>query len=576
VNVQALKPSEDINTFLDYLYLPEDTGYVYAPTKTVADGKFTQHYFQWPQDRHKLVEWVLTTTPTAEVYIAPALFSEPSAQKSSFKSTNVLWTEFDGNYPASFGDVPQPTFRVQSSDAGHQHAYWRLDEPITSYQTVEAYNRTLAYGLQADASAWDCNQVLRPPGTRNHKRDTFTAISYASDLHLPLGLFVPTEAVGEVTEFDLTVIPDIQDIIYKYEFPVAVSSLLRTRDLAVGERSTGLMKLGFYCAEMGMSDAEIFSVIRNADDRWGKFAGRTDRDQRLLDLIGRVRIKYPVTEFQTDVIPVYGFQSFMEHEIQVEWVIPELLQEQGYLLLTGPSGVGKTQWSLRWAIHLALGRDYLGFSINKPRKIGFLSLEMAHADLKYFLAIMAKDYSDEDKALLETNLILVPYGEPIYFDNKEGQQQVIDIIEATGVEGVFIDSTGSTTSGGLSNEDTVKRIMDFNDSLRKRMGVFTWYIHHMRKASGDNKKPNKLSDVYGNQYLVNRATTVMCLWPNHSKIDVLPLKIRLGPQGVPWSIARVGNLSFERTSSVNILTSADDESTYEPPGKDFGHNFGDV
>lgn len=576
MNVQALKPSEDINTFLDYLYLPGDTGYVYAPTKTVADGSFHQHFFQWPEDRHKLVEWMLNTTANSEVYIAPALFSEPSAQKQSFKSTNVLWTEFDGNFPAAFEDVPAPTFRVQSSDPSHQHAYWRLDEPITDYRTVEAYNRTLAYDLQADASAWDCNQVLRPPGTRNHKRDTFTSIAFTSVGALNLGLFTPTESVGDVTEFDTTVIPDIQDIIYKYEFPVAVSSLLRTRDLPVGERSSGLMALGYYCAEMGMSDAEIFSVIRNADDRWGKFAGRTDRDQRLLDLISRVRVKYPITEYQTDVIPVYGFQSFMEHEIQVEWVIPDLLQEQGYLLLTGPSGVGKTQWSLRWAFQLALGRDWLGLQVTRPRKIAFFSLEMPHPDLKYFLAIMAKDYSDEDKAILEQNLILVPYGEAIYMDQKEGQQQIIDIIEAINPDGIIVDSTGSTTSGGLSNEEVVKRIMDFNDSLRKRMGIFTWYIHHMRKASGDNKKPNKLSDVYGNQYLVNRATTVLCLWPNHSKIDVLPLKIRLGPQGVPWAIARVGNLNFERTSSVNILTSADDESTYEAPKSDFGQSFGDI
>lgn len=552
--MQALRPSEDVTSFLDYLF-GDATGYVYAPSKVVETESFTQDFFRWPEDKYKLVEWVLKTTPTAEVYVAPALFSHPSAQKEAFKQTNVLWTEFDGNMPQNFGDIPAPTLRIQSSDETHQHCYWKLEEPLSDWREVEALNRTLAYSLNADASSWDCNQVLRPPGTRNHKRDTYVAVAFdGGGSVLPAGLFTPTYPTATVTEFDADTIPDVTDIIYKYEFPVAVSSLLRTKELPVGERSTALMRLGFSLAEMGMSDAEIYSVVRNADDRWGKFRNRTDRHQRLLDLVSRVREKFPAVEYQTDIIPVFGFQSFLEHEIHIEWVIPGFLQEGGYMLLTGPSGIGKTQFSLRWAINMALGRSsWLDLTINRPVKIAFFSLEMNFADLKYFLSLMAQDLNDEEKALLEENLILVPYGEPIYLDKDETRQQFTDIIEAIQPDGVFVDSLGSTTSGGLSDENTVKRIMDFNDSLRNKYGVFTWYIHHMRKASGDNKKPNKLSDVYGNQYLVNRATSVLCLWPNANKIEVIPLKVRMGPQGVAWNITRVGNLDFERAAAVNLV-----------------------
>lgn len=578
--MHVLNPSNDINTFLDFLYNPNDSGYVYAPTKDAESGEFKQDFFKWPEDRSKLVEWINTTTEHAEVYIAPALFSQPSAQKESFKSTNVLWTEFDGNYPESFGDVPSPSLVVQSSDIRHAHCYWRLSEQLRDYKEVEAYNRTLTYSLGADASAWDCNQVLRPPATTNHKRQTVTSISKAfSEAPLPLALFVPTYNTAPVEQFDTTVIPDVTDIIYAYQFPTVVSDLLRSKDLPVGERSTALMRLGFYCAEMGMSDAEIFSVVRNADDRWGKFKGRTDRDKRLLDLISRVREKYPATDYQTDIIPVFGFQSFLEHEIHVEWVIDGLLQEQGYLLLSGPSGIGKTQFTLRFVMQMCLGRDYLGEKVNRPRKIVVFSLEMAHADLKYFVEIMARDYSDEDKALLEENLIFVPYGEPIYLNTDEGRQQFTDIIEAIQPDGIIVDSLGSTTTGGLSNEDTVKAIVDFNDKIRKKYGIFTWFIHHMRKASGDNKKPNKLDDVYGNQYIVNRATTVLCLWPNKSgdnKIDVIPLKIRLGAKRDTWTIQRIGNLQFEKTASVNIVTMSQMISDDTHQGPTTGTTFGDI
>jgi KaiC/GvpD/RAD55 family RecA-like ATPase len=573
--LQLVNHSEDINSFLDFLYLPTDEGYVYAPTKDAETGEFKQDFFKWPEDRPKLVEWVLRTTAKAEVYIAPALFSVPSAQKEAFKSTNVLWTEFDGNYPDSFGEVLAPSLRVQSSDASHQHCYWRLDTPITDYREVEAFNRTITYGLNADASAWDCNQVLRPPGTVNHKRDTLTQLAFTSETVYPIGLFTPTYPTAVVTEFNTDVIPDVTDIVYKYEFPPQVSSLLRTKDLPVGDRSTAMMRLGFYCAEMGMSDAEIFSVIRNADDRWGKFKGRTDRDKRLIDLISRVREKYPATDYQTDVIPVFGFESFMEHEIHVEWLVDGLLQERGYMLLTGPSGVGKTQFTLRMCINMALGRkEFAGEKIMRPVKILVFSLEMAHADLKYFLSIMAKDFTKEDTELLEKNLILVPHGESIYLNQDEGRNQLTDIIEAIEPDVVVIDSMGSTSSGGLSNEDTVKSIMDFNDKIRKKYGVATWFIHHMRKASGDNKKPNKLDDVYGNQYIVNRATTVLCLWPNRdNKIDVIPLKIRLGAKRDTWAVHRIGNLDFERTASVSIMMTQDD---VQAPVKITNNSFGDI
>lgn len=574
--MQALRPNEDVTTFLDYLFHPDDSGYVYAPSKVIETESFNQDFFRWPEDKYKLVEWVLKTTPTAEVYIAPALFSHPSAQKDSFKQTNVLWTEFDGNMPQTFGDIPTPTLRIQSSDESHQHCYWKLEEPLSDWREVEALNRTLAYTLNADASAWDCNQVLRPPGTRNHKRDTFVSMAFnGGGTTLPAGLFTPTYPTTVVTEFDTDTIPDVTDVIYKYEFPVAVSALLRTKELPVGERSTALMRLGFSLAEMGMSDAEIFAVVRNADDRWGKFRGRTDRNQRLLDLISRVREKFPAVDYQTDIIPVFGFQSLLDHEIHIEWVLPGLLQEKGYMLLTGPSGIGKTQFSLRWAINMCLGRtSWLDIVINRPTKIAFFSLEMNFADLKYFLSLMAQDLTNEEKAILEQNLILVPYGEPIYLDKDESRQQFTDIVEAINPDGVIIDSLGSTTSGGLSDETTVKRIMDFNDMLRNKYGVFTWYIHHMRKASGDNKKPNKLSDVYGNQYIVNRATTVLCLWPNANKIEVIPLKIRMGPQGVTWNITRVGNLDFERASNVSFVFN--DESQPAPIIKSVATEFKDL
>lgn len=225
-------------------------------------------------------------------------------------------------------------------------------------------------------------------------------------------------------------------------------------------------------------------------------------------------------------------------------------------------------------MNLALGRSYLGLTIERPYRMIFVSCEMGHAALKWFLAIMSKELTEEELALLEQNLVVVPLGEPWYLDNAKGQESFEELLQAVRPDGFIFDSVGSATTGELSTESTVKTIMDFNDRIRNKYGVFSWYIHHNRKATSDNKKPNKLSDVYGNQYLVNRATSVYCLWPHGNQIEVLPLKKRLAALEEPWVVVRTpDNLDFHRKKmpSFNQLTVVENP---DPPTQDYDPPMG--
>lgn len=563
--LQAVDSTSETELFVDYLYDGLE-GYVYCATKDPT-GNFQQYFYEWPAQRSDLLTFISEHGDQHDTYVAPAVFKEPDAHRKHFKATNVVWAEFDGEVPTELSGTPKPTLRVISSFAGHEHWYWRLSAPETSADTVEHINRSITYFLGADASGWDCNQVLRPPSTTNHKNGQRVHIIRKSDLSVGLDDFSELPPPPEIQpEITLDVIPDALDVLLKYSWPDEAVKLFRTTSIEQGGRSSALMKLGYFCAEMGMSDVEIFAVIRNADDRWGKFKDRTDRNKRLTDLITRVRIKYPsLISNDEDFIPVFGLRSLLDSEIEIEWVIPGLLQEQGYMLLTGVSGVGKTQVSLRIALALALGRNWLGFEIDRPHRVLVMSLEMGHADIKYFLETMTQDMSEEDLDLLEQNLIIVPYGEAIYMDTEAGKQQLETIIKTVEPEGVFFDSVGSTTAGRISEEGPVKALMDYNDHLRKKYGVFTWYIHHMRKAQGDNKKPKNLADVYGNQYLVNRATSVYCLWQDKgkSRIEVIPLKKRLSKLEPVWEITRLVNLDFIRNDDVQIVEEPAEPVTIE-------------
>jgi KaiC/GvpD/RAD55 family RecA-like ATPase len=544
-----LNPTGEIQDFFEFLY-GEQTGYVYTPTK--HNDVWEKNFFEWPSQRAELISFCLKEAANKDVYCGPALYEKPTGRKEDVKGSYVLWTEFDGSLPPAeaFGDMPSPTRRIRSSEEGHEHFYWRLDYFEVDVDRLERANRGIAYSLGADTSAWDANQVLRPVSTYNHKRGKPVLTLAKSDKQYSVDVFskvpVPPTVVTDVDEVHL---PDALNVVAKYRWESEAFDFFRKVEIPHGRRSHAMMRLAFYCAEMRMSDSEAYAILMNADDRWGKFKGRTDRKRRLLDIINKARLKYPLTVAVAEDTPVFNFQDFLDVDIQVEWVIPGLLQKAGYLLMSGPPGTGKTQLSLRFAINLALGRDFLGYSAGEPLRLLFISMEMGHADLKYFLEQMAETLTAEERELLKANLFIWPLGHGVMLGEKSGQQKVEALIEEYKPDGVFFDSLGMATTDELTEEGVVKQIMDWCARLRKDTGIFAWFLHHNRKAQSTNKKPNKLADVYGSQYITSYATTVLGLWPAGDKIELSALKVRLAKLFPSTYIQRLAGLNFTATNA---------------------------
>lgn len=567
------KPSENqLDDFFSLIY-GDTEGFAYLALKNPDSNQMSwkQEWFAWPSESVKLITRVEEQSSKYEVYYGPALYASKKATKQNVLGSTVLWVELD-NLPKKVSEVPEPTVRVRSSlNTEHEHWYWKLDV-LVDVPELERYNYALASCLGADISGWDSTQVLRPPFSYNHKRKAGVGLTSKSSVVYSIDNFqqVPTPPKLDDVELEED-IPAIEDVIAKYKFPGTVWMLFK-KGVPEGSRSDGLMALGYSLAEMQLPNHEILALLLNADQRWGKFAGRNDQVRRLSQIVSIARNKYPlitldpVGKFQT-----YGFLSLLNTEIHLEWVWEGLLQEAGYFLLSGPPGVGKTQFALDFSQRAALGQNFLERNIGKPRRIGFLSLEMGHADLKFFAELQGKSYNKEELDMLEENLRFLPLGEPLYLNKEQPREALEEWIYEEKLEGVVIDSLGSTTEQELSQESDVKTIMDFNDRLRQRHNVFTMFVHHHRKASGDNKKPNKLADVYGNQYITARATTVFCLWDgsNDTTLTGIPLKVRLSKKPDPLEIYRDAKLHFTLLKSgitVAKKEKGDNEVTQEDQG----------
>lgn len=569
LETSAQSEREQLGLFFDYIYGSEE-GYAYCARKVTGNQhQFTQEFFAWPTQRSDLIDYVLKSRSEYEVYTAPALFTQKEGTKAAVKGSRVFWVEFDGKLPDSLQGLPEPTLRIQSSGEGHEHWYWKLNQSVEAFADIESVNRALTYLFGADSSGWDACQILRPPHTFNHKRQRpVTLLDVKEGIELDPGLFAGLPQPPPPVEAPIPEkIPDIQEVIFKYQFSTPVANLFR-HGVPEGQRSSGLMSLGYYLAELNMTVEEMLSVLMNADERWGKFKGRNDRLVRLMEIITIARAKYPPrTEGDpgTPKLQPLGFRTLLATKVELEWVWDGLLQKAGYMLLTGPSGIGKTQFSLGAAHSLALGKKFLERDVGGPKRIGFFSLEMGLIDLKYFLMQMGEGYTEVEKDILEENMHFFPLGEPLYMTKPEVRTEIEELVGDLKLDGIMVDSLGSATDEEVSDEK-FKKFFHWNDQLRMRTGAFTWYIHHHRKASGDNKKPNKLSDVYGSQYITSYATSVLCLWEGSiaNTTQLIPLKVRLAPKPPQFNMHKDGNLQFTKltpkigpASTVITLDSGD-------------------
>ena len=152
----------DLEKYLDLLF-GDDEGYVYAPYKD--EDEWIKVFFKWPDQKEDLITDI--GWDVGDQYIAPALFGSKSTK--DFRSSRVVWVDFDEGTPHELGDFPKPTIRVRSSNSNKEHWYWKLDRAIGSSDEIERFNRQLAYALNGDRGCWNYGRVLRPPTTRNYK-----------------------------------------------------------------------------------------------------------------------------------------------------------------------------------------------------------------------------------------------------------------------------------------------------------------------------------------------------------------------------------------------------------------------
>jgi len=573
----------EVNLFLDKLYGGEE-GVVYAPTldrKLPPKEGWDQQFFNWPAERDSIVEHVIKSTGNRECYISPSLFKvKGNSRKENLKGSKVVWAELDGKELQPVADLPAPSFWLQSSNEGHTHIYWELDKFCPDVNMIEDVNRAVTTALGADSSGWDANQVLRFPLTANHKRGVFTGplqVNQAPE-HLFIGSFssIPRPEISlTLDKFNLDKVPgNINEMAWLKVLGEKGTELFFEKEIGEGDRSTAMMALAYYMAENdnpGWTDYEMFAVLYGADEKWGKFKGRRDRNQRLIDIIVKARQKYPSTVGNEFVDKEFGYISLtqlLEETKPVEYTIPGLLIEYGSFMLVGMPGTGKTQMTMQIAMHMACGKTYLKYELVDPKRAIFFSLEMGDSELLSFAEKMAKSFTAEERELIDQNLRIYPIGQPVYMNSKEGQRVIDSQIAEFQPEGVFVDSYSMALMGDLNSDTAVNDMNAWVKQQRMKHKCFFWFIHHMRKSQQGNKKPKHMDDIYGSTFIAAGITNASLLWKSGNSLEFSSLKNRHDKPEATYRIIRDENTLMFGIDGIAGITQAAEAEVEEGEDND--------
>lgn len=560
-------PYKELRDFFTFLY-EDKIGFAYSPTKNPGNGVWEENYFRWPEQERELIKHVLREQSNNEVYISPGLFRNAGAEKEDFLGSNVIWAELDYGVPTERRleelGLPKVSVRVRSSTPDHEHWYWKLDYFESNADNLESLNKRIVYALDGDLGTWNCNRVLRPPRTTHHESGKKVELVESTPGAYSITPFIllddPPVGEGDYrSEVDLEGLPDILDVIATYKWPEKALELFKGS--GGKDRSNTMCSLAYYCAEMGMEDKEVMTVINAVDLRWKKFTGRNDRMRCLTGVLLRARLKYPLLiskneDDHTDEFLSYSFRELLTLDIRFEWAIEKLVQKHGLAIITSQPGVGKTQMSMQAAMAAAVGKPFLQWEVPNPRNVVFFSLEMWLDDIMEQMKQQVQTLTEEEMELFYRNFRLVPLGESIHLDKPGTQAKMLRYLEKNPATGIFIDSLSHSMSKSPNDEEVVGATFAFlRGRIIKDMDAYVWFVHHDRKPNGQNKRPDTLADVYGSQFIERDMTTGINLWKTDPKdpwspIEVTSTKLRMATQFESFVVKRLPSLTFEITNGA--------------------------
>ncbi|MGY4650579.1 AAA family ATPase [Mycobacterium sp. URHB0021] len=395
-----------------YLITATGTGVHLGPNGKPRHSSWRERPYTWPAQADKAVNAILAAAPHSDVYVCPYVMKDRTRAKGTAVTHTLVHADIDrgtadseGTSSEALDDVAQlhvlvhqvqmrsdfDGFAVASGTPGHAHVYVPLAAPVTAAQH-EALCRALTKRLGGDPGKISDNDLLRPPGTFNHKRAAFggkpTPVlsvegifpdnrvdprALADALGVDLGAVTNgkagTAAVPTRCEsVDLTAHPDVQAAL----------------DNVTGDRSGDTYRVVAACKDDGLTLEQTRYVVASRADLAGRLDERNDDDvltcwlkviddqQQQVQIIGgSVGGDDDDQQATPPEPPLYTSRILTRAALRElpdpEPLIDNVLDQGTIVLLYGKWGTAKTFIALDWGLSVLTGRKWQARAVEQRR-----------------------------------------------------------------------------------------------------------------------------------------------------------------------------------------------------------------
>jgi len=492
----------------------KDEDFVFLSKKNLANNNWKDTPLRFNKDIvSMIVKWLERNPPNENnLYYCPLPFSKPQRHKEYVKGSRYLWSDMD---KIKIKNLPLPPTLYWESSPGRWQGLWELDRFLKP-QEAEVLNKRLTYMMGADKGGWDLTQVLRIPGTINHKyknKPRVGKVIKSNKMYLSDALHKALKPPEDEVSFTLSSTPnlDCQEILLQYREKIdrQALSLLLKETATVGKRSEILWYLENKLLEAGLSPTQVFVLIKNS--AWNKYKGRADEDFRLKTELEKI-ISGKIKEVTTDK-PVCGKQEEDEEEppksvgLRIEgyrevmsnlrshpgWLVEGFWMRRSHGIVAGEPKSFKSILTLDLAISVASGKPFLGqYPILEKGPVIIIQNENSDWIMKDRIEKMIVSKGLGGTLKLENRRLRgdFPPNLPLYFVNQQGfllndplhQQLVEKIVGEYKPVLVMFDPLYLMFDGDVNSAKDLSPILNWMLGLKHKYNTGIIVVHHWKKG----------------------------------------------------------------------------------------------
>lgn len=175
----------------------------------------------------------------------------------------------------------------------------------------------------------------------------------------------------------------------------------------------------------------------------------------------------------------------------MHWLPGRLMTHGQQIALVGDGKAGKSLFCQEWAWRMAAGLPFLGDRSHDPVRVLYIDAENGHADLQgRFISFGATDQT-------MTNLAYASFPVLHPLDTIIGGEQLVQLVEASDAQIVFIDTVSRFIKGAENDSDTWLSLYRNTMKRLKAMGVASVRLDHFGKDKerGSRGSSAKTQDV---------------------------------------------------------------------------------